>query len=52
MPERYLDQMLEYMGITRERFWEVIDRGRSPHLWERDGNEWKLRHAAWMGQHT
>ncbi len=48
VPERYLDQMLNYMGISRDRFWEVIDSGRSPHLWQRDGDIWKLRHAVWM----
>jgi hypothetical protein len=32
------------MGITEERYWEVIDKARSPHLWEKKGSEWILKH--------
>lgn len=44
IPEKYLDEMLEYMDVTRERFWEVIDAARSPHLWKKTSNGWVLRH--------
>lgn len=43
-PSKYFKEILDYMGITEARFWEVIDRARSPHLWEKAGQEWKLRH--------
>lgn len=43
-PKKFFAEILEYMGITEERFWEVIDKARSPHLWERVNGEWKLKH--------
>ena len=46
-PKRYFAEILDYMGITEERFWEIVDRGRSPHLWERQNGTWVLRHAVW-----
>ena len=44
-PEKYFKEFLEYIGITEEYFWEVIDSWRSPHIWEKksDGN-WKLKY--------
>jgi hypothetical protein len=50
-PAKYFPEILEYMGITEARFWEVIDKARSPHLWLRtDDNAWVLRRAVWMDQ--
>lgn len=46
-PAKYFDEMLEYMGITAERFRQVIDGARSPHLWESGPDGWRLRHAVW-----
>lgn len=46
-PRKYFPAMLEYMGITEDRFWEVIDNARSPHLWTKEGNEWVLKHKVW-----
>lgn len=43
-PTKYLPEMLDYMGITEARFWDVIDAARSPHLWEKVRGEWQLRH--------
>ncbi|KQX19534.1 MULTISPECIES: N-acetyl sugar amidotransferase [unclassified Sphingomonas] len=43
-PSKYYPQFLEYVGMTDAEFWETVDRFRSPHLWEREGNDWKLRH--------
>ena len=34
--------------MTRESFLELADKFRSPHLWKREGGEWKLRHTVWM----
>ena len=42
-PDRFLDEMLEYMDITKDQFIEVTDNARSPHLWKFEGNQWKLR---------
>jgi len=44
-PSKYFQSFLDYTGITAERFHEVIDRARSPHLWEKVGTEWRLRHS-------
>ena len=45
-PEKYFKDFLQYLDITEEEFWEVIDfyRSASPHLWERTNGVWKLRH--------
>jgi hypothetical protein len=33
--------------MTQEHFLELADTFRSPHLWERTDDGWKLRHAVW-----
>lgn len=43
-PKKYFNKVLEYMGITEERFCEVINNSRSPHLWEKENGDWKLSH--------
>ena len=43
-PKKYFQECLDYMGITEDRFWEVIDGARSPHLWGKQNNEWTLSH--------
>jgi N-acetyl sugar amidotransferase len=43
-PERYFKDVMEAIGMKQERFLELCDQGRSPHLWAKDGGEWKLRH--------
>ncbi|BDQ38080.1 LPS biosynthesis protein PseA [Pseudodesulfovibrio nedwellii] len=43
-PSKDFREITEYMGITEDRFWEVIDAARSPHLWEKVDGDWKLRH--------
>jgi N-acetyl sugar amidotransferase len=43
-PARYFREILEYLGITEERFWEVLNAARSPHLWKLENNQWTLRH--------
>lgn len=35
--------------ITRESFLRLADEFRSPHLWKREGDSWKLRHVVWEG---
>jgi N-acetyl sugar amidotransferase len=47
-PHRYFREVLDYMDISEHRFWEVIDKARSPHLWQQDNGTWSLRHAVWM----
>jgi len=47
-PDRYFKECMDYLGIKPEDFVRLVDAHRSPHLWKKEGGEWKLRHAAWM----
>jgi N-acetyl sugar amidotransferase len=44
-PRKYFSDVLNYMGISEERYWEVIDSARSPHLWEKVNGNWRLKHV-------
>jgi len=44
-PERYFNELMDHIGMTRERFMELCDQFRSPHLWAKMDGEWKLRHT-------
>ncbi|MBL1140603.1 MAG: N-acetyl sugar amidotransferase [Proteobacteria bacterium] len=46
-PSKYFHEILDYMDITEEQFWKIIDAARSPHLWKKENDEWMLRHALW-----
>jgi N-acetyl sugar amidotransferase len=46
-PQRYFQQVMDYIGMKPERFMELCDERRSPHLWKKEGGEWKLRHPIW-----
>jgi N-acetyl sugar amidotransferase len=44
-PDRYFNDVMEYIGMDPDYFRELCDKFRSPHLWGRDaGGNWKLRH--------
>jgi len=43
-PERYFKEIMEYIGMAPERFLELCDDFRSPHLWEKIGGQWRLKH--------
>lgn len=43
-PENHFRFFLDYIGITEEEYWEVVDNARSPHLWMKTNEGWKLRH--------
>ena len=43
-PERHFHEVMEYIGMNPERFLELCDEFRSPHLWKLDNREWRLRH--------
>lgn len=42
-PKKYFKEFLEYMGMSEEKFWECIDRNRSPHIWKKENGQWKIR---------
>jgi len=45
-PKKYLQECLKYLEMTEGEFNTLADRYReaSPHLWERVGQEWRLKH--------
>ena len=43
-PKQYFQEVLHYLDIDEELFWQTIDSYRSPHLWENIDNQWKLLH--------
>ncbi|WP_404304861.1 N-acetyl sugar amidotransferase [Neorhodopirellula lusitana] len=45
-PDRYFEEIMSYIDLDPDRFHELADQFRSPHLWKRDAsNQWKLRHT-------
>ena len=44
-PKKYFKEFLEYLDITEEHFWGVVDRYRPEHLWEKKSGEWKLKYV-------
>lgn len=43
-PQRYFNEVMEYLGMDPNRFDELCDQFRSSHLWRKENGEWKLRH--------
>lgn len=46
-PQRYLKDVLDYLEMTEDQFLRLCDDFRPPHLWKKEGGEWKLRHPVW-----
>ena len=43
-PDRYFNDVMEYLDMDPDHFNELCDKFRSPHLWGKDSaGEWKLR---------
>ena len=47
LPKVYLDSCLEYMDITEQRFFDVIEEFRTPHLWKQQHGQWVLKKPIW-----
>jgi N-acetyl sugar amidotransferase len=43
-PAKYMQDFLEYIGVSEQEFHEIIDRFRSAHLWQKVNGVWKLKH--------
>lgn len=43
-PDRYFNEIMDYIELKPERFHELCDEFRSPHLWSKINGEWRLRH--------
>ena len=44
-PEKYLKEFCDYISITEENFYKIVDSFRSPHIWGKVNGVWKLRHT-------
>jgi lipopolysaccharide biosynthesis glycosyltransferase len=44
-PDGYFQEIMDYLEMKPERFLELCDEFRSPHLWANINGEWKLRHT-------
>ena len=43
-PSSTFKECMDFIGMKEDRFFELCDQFRSPHLWVKDGGEWRLRH--------
>ena len=43
-PEKYAMEFCEYIGITLNEFYKIVDSFRSPHIWIKNGDNWMLRY--------
>ena len=45
-PKKYFKEFLKYIDLNEDKFWEILDSFRSPHLWSKnDKNEWVLKES-------
>ena len=44
-PDKYFDEILNYLEMSPERFHQICDDFRSPHLWAKEADGWRLRHT-------
>ncbi|MFH1282261.1 MAG: N-acetyl sugar amidotransferase [bacterium] len=44
-PEKYFNEIMDYIGLDPENFHELCDKFRSPHIWDKVDNDWELRHT-------
>lgn len=43
-PQKHFEEVMNHIGMDPERFLELCDEFRSPHLWEFKNGKWELRH--------
>jgi hypothetical protein len=46
-PNRWFKEFIEYLDITEEYYWQVMDKFRTPHVWRNDNGVWKLNKAVY-----
>ena len=49
-PKKYFKDFLEYISLSESEFHNILDKFRSPHLWEKVDDDWELKHAVWHNQ--
>ena len=42
-PDKYFNDVMDFIDMDPDHF-KLCDKFRSPHLWVKSNNEWKLRH--------
>jgi N-acetyl sugar amidotransferase len=42
-PKLYFEESLEYLDITKEVFWQTIDKFRRSIIWKKENENWKLK---------
>ncbi len=45
-PDKYFNEVMDYLEMDPEKFIALCDEFRSPHLWKKTNNGWNLRHTA------
>ena len=43
LPRKHFKEFLEYVDISEEHFWNIVDSFRSDHLWHKVNGEWELK---------
>ena len=43
-PDKYFSEIMNYIGMEEEKFHDLCDSFRSPHLWKKLKNKWILKH--------
>ncbi|SMF79591.1 N-acetyl sugar amidotransferase [Candidatus Pelagibacter sp. HIMB1321] len=43
-PDRYFSEIMKFLDLREETFFKICDKFRSPHLWKKEKNIWRLRH--------
>lgn len=50
-PKKYFNEFLELTSLTEEKFFEIVDKFRPDHLWEKKGNDYRFA-ANWKLKNT
>jgi N-acetyl sugar amidotransferase len=43
-PQEHFQEVMDFIGMDPQLFIDLCDSHRSPHLWQQEAGEWKLRH--------
>ncbi len=49
-PDKYFNEIMEYLEIKPEHFQELCDKFRSNHLWVKREDKWHLRFTVWSDE--
>jgi N-acetyl sugar amidotransferase len=46
-PQRWYREFLDYLQISEEEFWAIMDKFRQPHIWQKVNGTWQLKSAVY-----